>query len=64
MSSAIISPADNGTSGLEPSEISPKWLTAPQFLQDTESSWNDMKFSTVGAVTRNEKKINQVYSRP
>ena len=45
-------PADHGTHGLEPLEISPKWLTAPQFLQDNESSWKDMKnFSTAGAVT-------------
>ena len=49
-------PADHGTRGLEPSEIPPKWLTAPQFLQNTESSWKDMKkISTVGAVTRNTK---------
>ena len=49
-------PADHGTRGLEPSEIPPKWLTAPQFLQNTESSWKDLKkISTVGAVTRNTK---------
>ena len=49
-------PADLGTRGLEPSEIPPKWLTAPQFLQNTESSWKDLKkISTVGAVTRNTK---------
>ena len=42
--------------GLEPSEIPPRWLTAPQFLQDTERSWKDMKkISTVGAITRNTK---------
>ena len=49
-------PADHGTRGLEPSEIPPKWLTAPQFLQNNESSWKDLKkISTVGAVTRNTK---------
>ena len=49
-------PADHGTRGLEPSEIPPKWLTAPQFLQNIESSWKDMKkISTVGAVARNKK---------
>ena len=48
-----IYPADHGTRGLEPSEIPPRWLIAPQFLQDTESSWKDMKkTSNVGAVTR------------
>ena len=58
-------PADHGTRGLEPSEIPPKWLTAPQFLQNTESSWKDMKkISTVGAVTRNTKNTNQFCSRP
>ena len=51
-----INPVDHGTLGLEPSEIFPKWVTAPQFLQDTEKSWKDMKqISTVGAVTRNTK---------
>ena len=49
-------PADHGTRGFEPSEIPPRWLTAPQLLQDTESSWKDMKkISTVGTVTRNTK---------
>ena len=49
-------PADHGTRDLEPSEIPPKLLTAPQFLQNTESSWKDMKkISTVGAVARNKK---------
>ena len=49
-------PADHGTRGLEPSEIPPKWFTAPKFLQNTESSWKDMKkISTVGAVARNKK---------
>ena len=49
-------PAHHGTRGLEPSEIPPKWLTAPQFLQNTEDSWKDMKkISTVGAVARNKK---------
>ena len=49
-------PADHGTRGLEPSEIPTKWLTAPQFLQNTESSWKDMKkISTVVAVARNKK---------
>ena len=51
-----INPTDHGTRGLEPSKIPPRRLTAPQFLQDTESSWKDMKkISTVGAVTRNTK---------
>ena len=55
-------PADHGTRGLEPSEISPKWLKAPHFLQDTESSWKDMKkFSSMGAVTRNEKNQSKVF---
>ena len=50
-------PADHGTHSLEPSKISPKWLTAPQFLQNTENSWKNMKkISTVCAVTRNKKK--------
>ena len=49
-------PADHGTRGFEPSEVPPKWLTAPQFLQNTESSWKDLKkISTVGSVTRNTK---------
>ena len=34
----------------------PRWLKAHWFLQDTESSWKDMKkISTVVAVTRNTK---------
>ena len=46
-------PADHETRGLDSSEIYPKWLTAPQFLQDTESSRKDMKkFSTVGGVNQ------------
>ena len=43
----------------------PRRLTAPQLLQDTESSWKDMKkISNVGTVTRNTKNTNQTYSRP
>ena len=57
-------PADHGTRSLGPSEISPKWLTAPQFLQNTESSWKDIgNISTVGVVTRNKKNINQTYCK-
>ena len=53
-----INPAGHGTRGLEPSEIPPKWLTAPQFLHDTESSCKDMKkLSTLGAVNRNTKTL-------
>ena len=51
-----VNPANHGTRDLGPSEIPPKWSTAPQFLQDTESSGKDTKkVTTVGAVTRNKK---------
>ena len=60
-----INPTDHGPRGFQPSEISPKWLTAPQFLKHTESSWKDLKnLSTVGAVTRNEKKLIKLVLDP
>ena len=60
--STYLNPADHGTRGLETKEIQQKWLDPPQFLCQSELTWNEINKSraTGAAVTRSPKTIKPI----
>ena len=60
--STYLNPADHGTRGLQTNEIQQKWSDPPQFLCQSESTWNEINKprATCAAVTRSPKTIKPI----